>query len=92
MPIPLEIPNTNKVYTKKTLFPRPTAAMGFSPSLPIISVSAKLVIIFSIARKATGKAIAAVLYKKNVSANISLVCKTFLYMKLVIIFFFLFVI
>ena len=49
MPIPLEIPNTNKVYTKKTLFPRPTAAIGFSPSLPIISVSAKLVIIFSIA-------------------------------------------
>lgn len=56
-PEPLTIPKTSRENTKNTLFASPTAAMEVSPKVPIIIVSTRFTMVFSIPCMATGKAI-----------------------------------
>ena len=69
-PLPLTIPNTRSENTKNTLFARPTAAMVVSPSVPIIMVSTRFTIVFSIPCMATGRAMRTAFCKKIRSPSI----------------------
>ena len=69
-PLPLTIPNTRSENTKNTLFASPTAAMVVSPRVPIIMVSTRFTIVFSIPCMATGRAMRTAFCKKIRSPSI----------------------